>query len=120
MLRQTEFCLARGINNMKKVRHGAPGAPTIMLKTSSGFRPQYRYHDMIVSYPHQRKDTDRLIHYLGKHVPHPQKSLWSPDTPQPMDKHMFKLTTLDIDAFKYYFGVQRAQVKREAWKVLWR
>ena len=33
---------------------------------------------------------------------------------------MFKLTTLDIDAFKYYFGVQRAQVKREAWKVLWR
>ena len=57
----------------------------------------------------------RLLHYVGKHVPHPQKSLWSPDTPVQQDRHLFKLSTLDIDGFKYWFGVRRAMMHREVW-----
>lgn len=120
MFRQNQLVLARKNPGNNKKRYGAPGAPTITLKTDWRLKNHWRWYDMVVTYPHTRHHNERLIHYLGKHVPHPQKSLWSPDTPQPMDKHMFKLTSLDMDAFKYYFGVQRAQMNKEAWKVLWR
>jgi hypothetical protein len=35
-----------------------------------------------------------------------------------MDRHLWKLTTLDIDSFKYWFGVRRALIDRQAWKIL--
>ncbi len=120
MLRADSVLFAKKTQGKRRIRWGAPGAPTIKLKTPPGAYPQYRTHDIVVSFAHERYRTDRLLHYLGKHVPQPQKSLWSPDTPQPLDRHLFKLTTLDIDAFKYWFGVKRAQLDRNAWKILWR
>jgi hypothetical protein len=98
---------------------GAPGAPRIKM-TYANNTNQYKASDMIVTYTHNAGNSKRMLHYLGKHVPHAQKSLWSPDTPVSMDRHLFKLTTLDMDAFKYWFGVQRAFVTRDSWKLLWR
>lgn len=109
---------ARSQHGFNLQRYGSPGAPIIRAKYACRFYNQYRHYDLVVTYTHESYGTDRLLHYLGKHVPQPQKSLWSPDTPQPMDRHMFKLTSLDVDAFKYWFGVKRAQIDREAWKIL--
>ena len=120
MLTSTTALLAKKRQSGTQIRWGAPGAPTIKLKSAPNAYQHLKHHDIVVTFAHESRRADRLLHYLGKHVPQPQKSLWSPDTPQPMDRHLFKLTSLDIDAFKYWFGVKRAQIDRESWKVLWR
>lgn len=111
--------LARPIISRHKVHvWGAPGAPIIRMK---GKHVMWRNQsfDMVVEYTHTRKNSDaRLIQYLGKHVPHPQKSLWSPDTPVMQDRHLFMLTSIDVDAFKYWFGVKACQVSTRPWHLL--
>lgn len=107
------FCKVNSVHQW-----GAPGAPVIRTKTRKTAW-KYMNYDMVVEHTHVRANTDtRLIHYLGKHVPHPQKSLWSPDTPVSQDRHLFMLTTLDIDSFKYWFGVKRCRVAALAWKII--
>jgi ribosomal protein S16 len=97
---------------------GAPGQPVIRMK---GHHVVWKHqsYDIVVEHTHTRHNSDvRLIHYLGKHVPHPQKSLWSPDTPVTQDRHLFMLTTMDVDAFKYWFGVKRAALTHKPWQLL--
>jgi hypothetical protein len=115
----TRVRFARPLCNRRKVKlWGAPGAPIINMKQKH-MEWKYQHADMVVEYVHTRSRSEaRLLHYLGKHVPHPQKSLWSPDTPVMQDRHLFMLTTLDIDAFKYWFGVKRARLSVSAWKIL--
>jgi hypothetical protein len=121
MIRATQSWRAVPINRAKhKKLWGSPGAPKIMSRQPWGLADSYKHYDIVVSRVHNRKDFSRLLHYLGKHVPFPQKSLWSPDTPVLQDRHMYKLTTLDVDAFKYWFGVNRALIDRRTWKLLWR
>jgi hypothetical protein len=81
-----------------------------------------RHKDIVLAPQRARSEqmSYQLMHYMGKHCKHPQKSLWSADTPLPQDRYHFKLTTLDVDAFKYWFGVKRAFVKKDVWKLLWR
>lgn len=121
MLRRVGTRLALPINNrLSKRYYGAPGAPKIVSYVPRGLTGRYLHHDILVNRVHQKSNMTRVLGYLGKHVPFPQKSLWSPDTPIPQDSHLFKLTTLDIDSFKYWFGVRRALVDRTTWKLLWR
>jgi len=120
MLSLTRAHRARGINKKTPRLWGAPGAPIIRM-ISPVVQWRYRNFDIVVEHTHRRRSPDsRLLHYLGKHCPHPQKSLWSADTPVPQDRHLFQLTTLDIDAFKYWFGVKRCQVHGTPWIVLHR
>merc|ERR1712146_415683 len=61
---------------------------------------------------------ERMYAYLGRHVPAAQKPLFSPDTPVKEDQYSYKLTTLDVDAFKYWFGVKDARVDEKLGVVL--
>lgn len=119
LFQSSNILMARAVVMRRKIQlWGAPGAPIIRLKGRHNVWKHQSY-DMVVEYTHTRKNSDlRLLHYLGKHVPHPQKSLWSPDTPVTQDRHLFMLTTLDVDAFKYWFGVRRAQLSARPWFIL--
>ena len=122
IMQRTNIFLARGIHRNNKAKHlwGAPGVPVI--KTSSPkVTPKFRSTDLLVKYTWCDHRSDRrLLHYLGKHVPHAQKNLWSADTPVLQDKHLFKLTTIDVDMFKFWFGVKRARLSNCAWKIIYR
>jgi len=120
MLRKTTGCHRMKVSKGPRHLWGSPGGPVINFSQPKDIPTRFRHMNIVCAHNHQRKSSDRLLHYLGKHVPQPQKSLWSPDTPVPQDRHLFKLTTLDIDAFKYWFGIERAHVHREVWKLLWR
>lgn len=119
MLKLSAPLRAQAIAPRKKIQAwGAPGRPIIRMK---GHHVVWKHqsYDIVVEHTHTRKNSDiRLIHYLGKHVPHPQKSLWSPDTPVTQDRHLFMLTTMDVDAFKYWFGVKRAGLTHRPWQLL--
>jgi ribosomal protein S16 len=119
MLKRTPSLYAQAFAPRNKIHvWGAPGQPIIRMK---GHHVVWKHqsYDIVVEHTHTRKRSDiRLIHYLGKHVPHPQKSLWSPDTPVTQDRHLFMLTTVDVDAFKYWFGVKRAALSHRPWKLL--
>jgi hypothetical protein len=117
-MRHSQTQLARSILVGKPKLFGAPGAPIIRMATPR-VPWKWRSYDIIVEHTHRRKHADaRLIHYLGKHQPQPQKSLWSPDTPVTQDRHLFMLTTFDIDAFKYWFGVRRCLISHKPWRLL--
>ncbi len=99
--------------------YGVTFVPWIDSITPKGIPRHMASDDMVVRYRQgQKSTTPKLLHYLGKHVPHPQKALWSPDSPVQQDRHLFKLTTIDIDAFKYWFGVRRALITPKTWPVL--
>ena len=112
MLFSSAIHRATAINKGGHQHWGAPGA--IWLKSLQPEHvPRHQAHrDLVVAHKVRKGREERLLHYLGRHVPHPQKSLWSPDSPVQQDQHLFKLTTLDIDGFKYWFGVRRAMVDR--------
>lgn len=119
MFRRCMMFRAAGINRHRVVLNGSPGPLSIRLFKDNKLPPSQRWSDIIVTRRHSSYTVrNKLVHYMGKHVPHPQKSLWSPDTPVPQDRHLFKLTTLDIDAFKYFYGVMRADLDREVWELL--
>lgn len=121
MLQRTGRLLAIPCSTEKNYKlWGAPGRPKIVMHTPTGMGRNYKHADIIVGRIHMKSDLTRVLAYLGKHVPHAQKSLWSPDTPVPQDRHLTKLTTLDIDAFKFWFGVKRAMISRDTWKLMWR
>eukprot|EP00760_Papus_ankaliazontas_P013554 PhM_4_TR15808/c0_g1_i1/m.31885 len=119
-MQRTSLLHALGLNRRKSyLLNGAPGPLSIRFSTDRRLAPQLRFRDIVVT----RRCSNMipggaLVHYLGKHVPFAQKSLWSADTPVPQDRHLFMLTTLDVDAFKYFFGVQRADLDQEVWDVL--
>lgn len=119
MFRSSIRSLARALVDRKRPQlWGAPGAPVIRMR---GHHVAWKYqsYDLMVEHTHRRRNSDiRLLHYLGKHCPHPQKSLWSPDTPVAQDRHLFMLTTVDIDAFKYWFGVKRCRLSVGPWNIL--
>ncbi|KAG5500419.1 hypothetical protein JKF63_03512 [Porcisia hertigi] len=110
---------ARALTDRKSPQlWGAPGAPIIRMR---GHHVAWKFqsYDIFVEHTHRRRNSDiRLLHYLGKHCPHPQKSLWSPDTPVTQDRHLFMLTTVDVDAFKYWFGVKRCRLSVGPWNIL--
>lgn len=119
MFSRTNLVSARAMADRKRPRlWGAPGAPIIRMR---GHHVVWKFqsYDIFVEHTHTRRNSDiRLLQYLGKHVPHAQKSLWSPDTPVMQDRHLFMLTTIDIDAFKYWFGVKRCQLSVGPWNIL--
>lgn len=118
-MRRTSILPARPVCKGKKFVWGAPGKPLLMKRP-----PQRRlwgprsHENIIATAEHHDSHKIRMYAYLGKHVPMPQKALWSPDTPVPMDQYSFKLTTLDIDAFKFWFGVKNARVDDNLQKLL--
>lgn len=119
MLQSSFFLRARALVDRKNPQlWGAPGAPIIRMR---GHHVAWKFqsYDIMVEHTHRRRNSDiRLLQYLGKHCPHPQKSLWSPDTPVAQDRHLFMLTTVDIDAFKYWFGVKRCRLSVGPWNIL--
>ncbi|KEG14093.1 hypothetical protein DQ04_00621020 [Trypanosoma grayi] len=119
MLRVTPLSHARAVIKRRTPQlWGAPGAPIIRMR---GHHVVWKFqsYDIVVEHTHKRHVSDvRLLHYLGKHCPHPQKSLWSPDTPVAQDRHLFMLTTVDVDAFKYWFGVKRCRLSTRPWTLL--
>lgn len=119
MLRHSSLVRARALVDRKNPQlWGAPGAPVIRMR---GHHVAWKFqsYDIMVEHTHRRRNSDiRLLQYLGKHCPHPQKSLWSPDTPVAQDRHLFMLTTVDIDAFKYWFGVKRCRLSVGPWNIL--
>ena len=119
MIRASPPLLQRPRIRKRRQLFGSPGMPVIDLNTVN-VTMKFRSSDIIVRRTHYNPSSvdKRLLQYLGKHVPHPQKSLWSPDTPVVQDRHLFMLTTLDVDQFKYWFGVKRALVTTKAWDVI--
>ena len=119
MLFPTTVLQRKAIVRSKTRLNGAPGPLRIKLFSDRRVPAVQRFSDIIVARRHTPYNPGRrVIHYMGKHVPHPQKSLWSPDSPIPQDRHLFKMTTLDIDAFKYYYGVARADLDPKVWEIL--
>jgi hypothetical protein len=118
-MKSSSTLLQRPHIHKRRQLFGSPGMPVIDLNTVA-VPLKFRSSDIIVRRTHYnpRSVDQRLLQYLGKHVPHPQKSLWSPDTPVVQDRHLFMLTTLDVDQFKYWFGVKRALVTTKAWAVI--
>ena len=114
-MRRTIPVAARSVQRGPDHLWGAPGGPVIKLMQASKAPAHYSHSDIVCTSTWSGKANPRLLAYMGKHVPHPQKSLWSPDTPVPQDRYLYKLTTLDIDSFKYWFGVNRARVMPDAW-----
>lgn len=102
---------------------GSPGAPTMKYFLLQNIRNvkvmRHMVHaDLVMSYYWGTQKNQWMFHYMGKHHPAPQKALWSPDTPVPMDRMHYKLTTLDFDAFKFWFGVRRCQLDKNCKKLL--
>eukprot|EP00759_Apiculatamorpha_spiralis_P002730 PhF_6_TR11184/c0_g1_i1/m.18024 len=119
MLNRTAPLHYKAVNRRGILLNGAPGPFAIRIFADRRIPPNQRFEDLVVVRRHTRYNPkNSLVHYLGKHVPHPQKSLWSPDTPVPQDRHLFKLTTMDVDAFKYFFGVQRSDLEPKVWEIL--
>jgi hypothetical protein len=119
MLRASSVCLRRPVPTGQKHVWGAPGKPLLTMKAPSGLGAGPRqYLNILATAEHHRSRKVRFYAYLGKHVPRPQKALWSPDTPVPQDQYSYKLTTIDIDTFKYWFGIKEARVDRNLHKVL--
>ena len=120
MLQASNILQRRAVNNAPKKLNGGPGPFKIRFFADKRLPRQMRFKDIIVTRRHCRYKPrhGQILHYMGKHVPQPQKSLWSPDCPIPQDRHLFKLTTLDIDAFKYYYGVKRADLDPKVWELL--
>jgi hypothetical protein len=119
MLRSTAISCARSQTRGRKFVWGAPGKPLIRLaKPDKAPWGAQSHMNIVLTAEHHRSKATRFYAYLGKHVPRPQKALWSPDTPVPQDQYSYKLTTLDVDTFKYWFGLKEARVDRGTAKLL--
>jgi ribosomal protein S16 len=119
MLAPTRSLRRKMLSKGQKFVWGAPGKPLLKLqRPEMGYGDSRGHQNIIATAEHHRSTKIRFYAYLGKHVPRPQKALWSPDTPVPQDQHSYKLTTLDIDQFKYWFGVKGARVDEELAKIL--
>ena len=119
MFSSSEVVRRKALTKGARRLNGAPGPLKIKLYADRRVPAHQRTQDIIVVRRHTPYNPGRrLVHYMGRHVPHPQKSLWSPDSPVPQDRHLFKMTTLDFDAFKYYYGVARADLDPQLWDLL--